>query len=101
MSQCNEAEDVRGSEAEYISLKILGQDNSIVAFKVRKCRPLRKLMYTYCNCIGIDAATMRFVYDGRRIRKRDTPMSLEMTEDDTIEVYRQQIGGKGPYTCRN
>ncbi|GFG38501.1 hypothetical protein Cfor_06914 [Coptotermes formosanus] len=101
MSKHNVAEDVRDSEAEYLSLKILGQDNSILAFKVRKCRPLKKVMYFYCNYMGIDEATMRFVYDGRRIRKTDTPMRLGIAEDDTIEVYRCQLGGRGPYTCRN
>ncbi|GFG33084.1 hypothetical protein Cfor_05899, partial [Coptotermes formosanus] len=101
MSEHNVTEDMRGSGAEYIRLKILGQDNSIVAFRVRKSRPLRNVMYSYYYCMGIDGATMKFRYEGRRIRKTDTPMSLNMAENDTIEVYRDEIVGRGPYSCRN
>ncbi|GFG39057.1 hypothetical protein Cfor_02749 [Coptotermes formosanus] len=101
MSNHNKAEDVRGSEAEYITLTILGQDNAVSTFRVMRSRPLGRLMHNYCNWIGIDEATVRFLYDGQRIRKTDTPLSLEMAEDDTIEVYWRQVGGRGPYTCRN
>jgi small ubiquitin-related modifier len=44
--------------------------------------------------------TMRFRFDGQPINETDTPVSLEMEEGDTIEVYQQQTGGRGPYiTC--
>lgn len=36
---------------------------------------------------------VRFRFDGQAINENDTPMSLEMEEGDTIEVYQQQTGG--------
>ncbi|PNF38839.1 hypothetical protein B7P43_G10192 [Cryptotermes secundus] len=49
---------------------------------------------------GIAMATMRFRFDGQPINETDTPISLEMEEGDTIEVYQQQTGGRRPYiTC--
>lgn len=30
--------------------------------------------------------TLRFLFDGRRVNDEDTPKSLEMEEDDVIEV---------------
>jgi small ubiquitin-related modifier len=49
---------------------------------------------------GIAMATMRFRFDGQPINESDTPISLEMEEGDTIEVYQQQTGGRRPYiTC--
>jgi len=38
-------------------------------------------------------STLRFLFDGRRINDDDTPKSLEMEEDDVIEVYQEQTGG--------
>ena len=38
-------------------------------------------------------ATVRFRFDGQAINENDTPLSLEMDEGDTIEVYQQQTGG--------
>jgi small ubiquitin-related modifier len=37
--------------------------------------------------------TLRFLFDGRRIEDGDTPKSLEMEEDDVIEVFQEQLGG--------
>lgn len=34
-----------------------------------------------------------FLFDGRRLNDEDTPKSLEMDEDDVIEVYQEQLGG--------
>jgi hypothetical protein len=42
-------QDVKGSESEHINLKVLGQDNAVVQFKIKKHTPLRKLMSAYCN----------------------------------------------------
>lgn len=38
-------------------------------------------------------AAVRFRFDGQPINEADTPMTLEMEEGDTIEVYQQQTGG--------
>jgi small ubiquitin-related modifier len=46
---------------------------------------------------GIAMATMRFRFDGQPINETDTPISLEMEEGDTIEVYQQQTGGRQPF----
>lgn len=38
-------------------------------------------------------AAVRFRFDGQAINESDTPLTLEMEEGDTIEVYQQQTGG--------
>lgn len=38
-----------GGESEHINLKVLGQDNAVVQFKIKKHTPLRKLMNAYCD----------------------------------------------------
>ncbi|XP_060857975.1 small ubiquitin-related modifier 2-A-like [Metopolophium dirhodum] len=79
--------------SEHINLKVLGQDNAVVQFKIKKNTPLKKLMNAYCERTGISFETVRFRFDGQAITATDTPASLEMEEGDTLEVYQQQTGG--------
>ena len=41
--------DANAGESEHINLKVLGQDNAVVQFKIKKRAPLRKLMNAYCD----------------------------------------------------
>lgn len=106
---------LQGTETEHINLKVLGQDNAVVQFKIKKHTPLRKLMNAYCDRAvskyldflkvesilkrnflfkqGLSMQVVRFRFDGQPINENDTPTSLEMEEGDTIEVYQQQTGG--------
>lgn len=52
-------------------------------------------MNAYCDRSGLATAAVRFRFDGQPINEADTPLTLEMEEGDTIEVYQQQTGG-GP-----
>ncbi|BET00476.1 small ubiquitin-related modifier-like [Nesidiocoris tenuis] len=89
----DDKKEVKAGEAEHINLKVMGQDNAIVQFKIKKHTPLRKLMNAYCDRAGLAMAAVRFRFDGQPINEADTPLSLEMEEGDTIEVYQQQTGG--------
>ncbi|CAH0385601.1 unnamed protein product [Bemisia tabaci] len=88
------SDDRKDSKGEdHINLKVLGNDNTIVQFKIKKHTALSKLMKAYCERVGFAMAAVRFRFDGTPISKDDTPASLEMDEGDTIEVYQQQTGG--------
>uniref|UniRef100_T1DFZ2 Putative small ubiquitin-related modifier protein n=1 Tax=Anopheles aquasalis TaxID=42839 RepID=T1DFZ2_ANOAQ len=102
----DEKKDNKGSESEHINLKVLGQDNAVVQFKIKKHTPLRKLMNAYCDRAGLSMQVVRFRFDGQPINENDTPTTLEMEEGDTIEVYQQQTGGGvfqegGEITCKS
>nr|CAD7425124.1 unnamed protein product [Timema monikensis] len=43
---------------------------------------------------GVPVTSLRFLFDGRRIRDDETPKELEMENDDVIEVYQEQTGGQ-------
>ncbi|CAF3167832.1 unnamed protein product [Rotaria socialis] len=78
---------------EYIKLRVVGQDNSEVHFKVKMTTSLGKLKKSYAERQGVSAATLRFLFDGKRINDDETPKQLEMEDNDTIEVYQEQVGG--------
>ncbi|XP_030136669.1 small ubiquitin-related modifier 3 [Taeniopygia guttata] len=81
------------TENEHISLKVSGQDGSVVHFRIKRHTPLSKLMRAYCCRQGLSMKHITFLFDGQPIREEDTPAELEMKHKDTIEVYRQQTGG--------
>ena len=49
---------------------------------------MAKLKKSYAERTGVSVSSLRFLFDGRRINDDDTPKTLEMEEDDVIEVYQ-------------
>jgi len=82
------------ASSEYIRLKVVGQDNSEIHFKVKFTTPMGKLKKSYSERQGVPVTTLRFLFDGKRINDDDTPKALEMENDDVIEVYQEQTGGR-------
>ena len=79
--------------SEHVNLKVCGQDGSVVQFKIKRNTQLRKLMNAYCDRQGLDVNQIRFRFDGTPINDTDSPASLDMEDDDTIDVFTQQTGG--------
>ncbi|XP_054433737.1 small ubiquitin-related modifier 1-like [Pteronotus mesoamericanus] len=63
-------------EGEYIKLKVIGQDDSEIHFKVKMTTYLKKLKESCCQ------------REFRRIH-----LELGMEEEDVIEVYQKQMAG--------
>lgn len=87
--------DDKKEGSEHINLKVLGQDGSVVHFKIKKNTPLRKLMTAYCDRTSVKLEQMRFRFDGQAISENETPSQLDMEDGDTIDVFHQQTGGDG------
>uniref|UniRef100_A0A8C9KII4 Ubiquitin-like domain-containing protein n=1 Tax=Panthera tigris altaica TaxID=74533 RepID=A0A8C9KII4_PANTA len=112
------------TENDHINLKVAGQDGSVVQFKIKRHTPLSKLMKAYCerqgraalprarpcgrvqcvsgwakrgwrhSSLGLSMRQIRFRFDGQPINETDTPAQLEMEDEDTIDVFQQQTGGR-------
>ncbi|CAD6184484.1 unnamed protein product [Caenorhabditis auriculariae] len=78
---------------EYIKIKVVGQDSNEVHFRVKFGTSMGKLKKSYADRTGVAVSSLRFLFDGRRINDDDTPKTLEMEDDDVIEVYQEQLGG--------
>ncbi|XP_002734041.1 small ubiquitin-related modifier 3-like [Saccoglossus kowalevskii] len=87
-----EKKDVK-PEGDHITLKVSGQDGTVVQFKIKRHTPLKKLMNAYCDRQGLERTAFRFRFDGQPINEEDTPSKLEMEDEDVIDVFQQQIGG--------
>merc|ERR1711923_202797 len=81
-------------ETEYIKLKVVGQDSNEIHFRVKMTTQMGKLKKSYSERVGVPVSSLRFLFDGKRINDDETPKSLEMEQDDVIEVYQEQTGGE-------
>ncbi|KAM9760261.1 small ubiquitin-related modifier 2-like [Dama dama] len=86
-------EGVKTENNDHITLKVAGQDGSVVQSKIKRHTPLSKLMKAYCERQGLSMRQIRFRFDGQPINETDTPAQLEMEDEDTIDVFQQQTGG--------
>ncbi|KAL5962530.1 Small ubiquitin-related modifier 2-A [Taenia solium] len=78
---------------EPINLTVHGQDGSVIHFKIKRTTPFKKLMNAYCQRLGLTLANVRFTCDGEHVQYEDTPESLDLHDNDTIEVFQTQTGG--------
>ena len=69
-------------------MQVVGQDANEVHFRVKYGTSMAKLKKSYAERTGVSVSSLRFLFDGRRINDDDTPKTLEMEEDDVIEVYQ-------------
>ena len=76
-------------DKKYIILRVMGNDGSIIRFRTLRHERLEKLMNSYCEHLLLRVHAVRFVYFGSRIRNNDTPMSLDMENNDMIEAMEE------------
>lgn len=97
-AQQNPAEGGAAGEAaagpsEHLNLKVKAQDGNEVYFKVKKTTQFSKVMSAYCKRVGADLESVRFLFDGQRLRPDQTPADLGMEDEDEIDAMVQQTGG--------
>ena len=54
---------------------------------------MSKIFDAYGQRRGIDAKSLRFMLDGQRIDKDNTPKMLELEDNDQIDVMVEALGG--------
>ena len=77
-------------EVEYIKLKVVGQEENEIHYRVKTTTLLGKLKKSYSDRVGVPVDSLKFLFDGRRIHDDETPELLEMEHEDVIEVYQEQ-----------
>ena len=61
---------------EHINLKVVAPDGNEVYFKCKMTTPLQKLMHAFCNRQGHQMNSVRFLFDGERLRPDQTPADV-------------------------
>ncbi|KAF7333502.1 Ubiquitin-like protein SMT3 [Mycena venus] len=92
--QENPQGEVKSEDAQStINIKVVSSQGEEVFFKIKRSTKLSKLQGAYASKVGKDVSSIRFLYDGARINDDDTPASLDMEDNDTIDVMVEQVGG--------
>ena len=85
--------DKTTEDTNIINIKVVSQDGNEIFFKLKRTTPFRKLMDAYANRTGAGLNTLRFLFDGQRMNEDQTPASLDMEDQDSIDVMIEQQGG--------
>jgi small ubiquitin-related modifier len=76
-----------------ITVRVKDAQGNEVGFKVKKITKMSKIYEAYASRKGVQTDSVRFIFDGQRVNKDDTPKTLELQEDDVIEAAVEQTGG--------
>jgi small ubiquitin-related modifier len=64
--------DGSAAPAEHLNIKVTDNHNEVF-FKIKRTTQLKKLMDAFCDRQGKQASTVRFLFDGTRVRPEDSP----------------------------
>ena len=79
---------------QIILIKVKGQDNEEIHFKIKRNTPLKKLMERYCERNGLmHAGSVNFLYEGEKVHASSTPESIGMNDGEELAVTVNQTGG--------
>lgn len=63
---------------EHLNIKVTDNNNEVF-FKIKRTTQLKKLMDAFCERQGKQLSTVRFLFDGTRVRPEDTPETVCVT----------------------
>jgi len=63
------------AQTEHLNIKVTDGNNEVF-FKIKRSTKLEKLMKAFCERQGKDPQTVRFLFDGQRVQKDDSPETV-------------------------
>ncbi|MFI5864240.1 ubiquitin-like protein [Streptomyces sp. NPDC051546] len=79
------------TDGAVINVKVVDQDGTEVHYKVRRTSTLAGLMHGHAQRLGTSATSVRFLFDGVRLRSSDTPESAELEEGSAIDALIEVV----------
>ncbi|CCH43773.1 hypothetical protein BN7_3327 [Wickerhamomyces ciferrii] len=76
----------------HINLKVSDGTNEIF-FKIKRATPLKRLMEAFAKRQGKSLNSIRFLFEGQRVKEDATPDEMDLEDGDVIEAHQEQIGG--------
>lgn len=73
-------------------LKIRSSDGDRTSVRVLSDTRFDKIYQAYANLKGIDAASLRLLFDGQRMLDTDTPAMFQMVDGELIDAIMQTLG---------
>ena len=79
--------------SEYVKIRVADASGTEIYFKVKRKTKFQKITDAYSKRNGMVPGSVRFTFDGNRIRMDDTVGSLELENGDVIDAMVEQTGG--------
>ena len=76
-----------------IQVRVRSADGNQVYFRIKPTTQMQKLMTAYCERLGQNVNSVRFLHDGDRISAEKTATELGIRNGDVIDAMIQQVGG--------
>ena len=76
-----------------LNIRIRDQTGEETFFKVKKTTKLDKVFNAYSQRKGVNATSLRFLFDGQRVRGDQTPQDIDMDDGDQLDCMLEQQGG--------
>ncbi|XP_058746872.1 small ubiquitin-related modifier 2-like [Vicia villosa] len=89
MEDGDEIDAIFCDQSGYIVLKVKGQVGFETLFKMKRSRPLEKLMDAYCCRYCFDFHEIAFLFNGRLVEWDQTPYELGMKDGDEMLAMLQ------------
>jgi len=88
------SEDKKPSKDENsLNIRIRDQTGEETFFKVKKTTKLDKVFNAYSQRKGVNSNSLRFLFDGQRVRGDQTPADIDMDDGDQLDCMLEQQGG--------
>src|SRR5204863_702450 len=69
--------DAPPAPTEHLNIKVTDNNNEVF-FKIKRTTQLKKLMDAFCERQGKQPQTVRFLFDGTRVRPEDSPETVSV-----------------------
>jgi hypothetical protein len=73
----NGGHDAPPPPTEHLNIKVTDNNNEVF-FKIKRSTKLEKLMNAFCDRQGKQLSTVRFLFDGQRVRPEDSPDTVSI-----------------------
>ena len=78
-----------------LNIRIRDQTGEETFFKVKKTTKLDKVFNAYSQRKGVNATSLRFLFDGQRVRGDQTPEDINMEDGDRVDVMLDPMSAQG------
>ena len=76
-----------------LNIRIRDQTGEETFFKVKKTTKLDKVFNAYSQRKGVNATSLRFLFDGQRVRGDQKPEDINMEDGDRVDVMLDPMLG--------
>uniref|UniRef100_A0A803KZ02 Ubiquitin-like domain-containing protein n=1 Tax=Chenopodium quinoa TaxID=63459 RepID=A0A803KZ02_CHEQI len=83
----------QGESEKKMKITVMKENTKNISYNIKRDFALERLMFDYCQNLGVDYKGFKFTYLGKQISDFDTPNLLQMEDEDVIDCWADQIGG--------